>query len=53
MCIRDRLKVDILALGMLSALRRCFALIERYRATRWTLAGLPQEDAATCLLYTS
>lgn len=41
------LKVDILALGMLSALRRCFALIERYRGTRWTLAGLPQEDAAT------
>ncbi|WP_395505176.1 error-prone DNA polymerase [Ectopseudomonas hydrolytica] len=41
------LKVDILALGMLSALRRCFALIERYRGTRWTLASLPQEDAAT------
>ena len=41
------LKVDILALGMLSALRRCFALIERYRGKAWTLAGLPQEDPAT------
>ncbi len=41
------LKVDVLALGMLSALRRCFALIERYRGTRWTLASLPQEDPAT------
>ena len=41
------LKVDVLALGMLSALRRCFALIERYRGTRWTLASLPPEDPAT------
>ncbi len=41
------LKVDVLALGMLSALRRCFNLIEHYRGIRWTLAGLPQEDRAT------
>jgi len=41
------LKVDVLALGMLSALRRCFDLIERYRGQRWTLASLPQEDPAT------
>lgn len=41
------LKVDVLALGILSALRRCFALIERYRGTRWTLASLPQEDRDT------
>ncbi|AOE86985.1 error-prone DNA polymerase [Pseudomonas sp. TCU-HL1] len=41
------LKVDVLALGMLSALRRCFALIERYRGRRWTLATLPQGDTAT------
>ncbi|MBD7976208.1 error-prone DNA polymerase [Serpens gallinarum] len=41
------LKVDVLALGMLSALRRCFNLIKRYRGTRWTLATLPQEDPAT------
>ena len=30
------LKVDVLALGMLSAIRRCFDLIEHYRGTRWT-----------------
>lgn len=41
------LKVDVLALGMLSALRRCFNLIERYRGTRWTIATLPQEDRPT------
>ncbi|BAN50119.1 error-prone DNA polymerase [Metapseudomonas resinovorans] len=41
------LKVDVLALGMLSALRRCFDLIERYRGTRWTLASLPEGDPAT------
>ena len=41
------LKVDVLALGMLSALRRSFDLIERYRGRRWTLATLPQEDRAT------
>ncbi len=41
------LKVDVLALGMLSALHRCFDLIERYRGTRWTLATLPQNDKAT------
>ncbi|MBD2838300.1 error-prone DNA polymerase [Pseudomonas sp. JM0905a] len=41
------LKVDVLALGMLSALRRCFALIERYRGIQWTIATLPKEDGAT------
>ncbi|WP_430293332.1 error-prone DNA polymerase [Pseudomonas sp. B1-22] len=41
------LKVDVLALGMLSALRRCFDLIERYRGQRWTLASLPQECPKT------
>ena len=41
------LKVDVLALGMLSALRRCFALIERYRGKLWTLATLPANDPAT------
>lgn len=34
-------------LGMLSALRRCFALIKRYRGIQWILAGLPQEDPET------
>jgi len=38
------LKVDVLGLGMLSALRRCFALVNGWRGTSWTLGHLPQED---------
>ncbi|MBO3274731.1 error-prone DNA polymerase [Pseudomonas schmalbachii] len=41
------LKVDILALGMLSALRRCFDLLADYRGKRWELATLPPEDPET------
>ncbi len=41
------LKVDVLALGMLSALRRCFDLVARYRGTHWTIATLPKEDQPT------
>lgn len=41
------LKVDVLALGMLSAIRRCLDLIEHYRGTRWTIATLPAEDRPT------
>ena len=41
------LKVDCLALGMLTCLRKCFDLIERQRGKRWTLATLPKEDEAT------
>ncbi|MDD0843745.1 error-prone DNA polymerase [Pseudomonas sp. Gutcm_11s] len=42
------LKVDVLALGMLSALRRCFDLISRYRGTQpWSLASLPADDGPT------
>src|SRR5690606_6848550 len=41
------LKVDILALGMLSALRRTFDLVRTYRGQQWTLATLPAEDPAT------
>ncbi|HCL74862.1 error-prone DNA polymerase [Stutzerimonas nitrititolerans] len=42
------LKVDILALGMLSALRRCFELVSRYRQQApWTIATIPAEDEAT------
>ncbi|MBI6954000.1 error-prone DNA polymerase [Pseudomonas sp. CCOS 191] len=41
------LKVDVLALGMLSALRRCFDLIARHRGQAYTLATLPKEDPAT------
>jgi error-prone DNA polymerase len=41
------LKVDVLALGMLTALRRCFDLIERYRGTRLTMQDIPPKDSAT------
>jgi error-prone DNA polymerase len=39
------LKVDLLALGMLTALKRAFALVNEYRGTRHTLGALPAEDA--------
>ena len=38
------LKVDLLALGMLSALRRAFALVNDFRGTHYTLGALPAED---------
>ena len=38
------LKVDVLALGMLSCIRRAFDLLEQYHGARHTLATLPQED---------
>ncbi|MEH6490769.1 error-prone DNA polymerase [Halopseudomonas sp.] len=41
------LKVDILALGMLSALRRCFDLLRHYRNLDLTLASIPAEDKQT------
>ncbi|MDU9404323.1 error-prone DNA polymerase [Pseudomonas sp. zfem004] len=41
------LKVDVLALGMLSALRRCFDLIALHRGRELTLASIPAEDPAT------
>jgi DNA-directed DNA polymerase III PolC len=41
------LKVDILALGMLSCLRRAFDLIRLHCRVDYTLATLPPEDPAT------
>lgn len=41
------LKVDILALGMLTTLRRCFDLVRHYRGRHLTLASIPAEDEAT------
>ncbi|MDY7560366.1 error-prone DNA polymerase [Pseudomonas sp. CCC3.2] len=41
------LKIDILALGMLSALRRTFDLVRRYRGYDLTLATIEQDDVAT------
>ena len=41
------LKVDILALGMLSAIRRCFDLVRHYRGLELSLSKIPAEDPAT------
>jgi error-prone DNA polymerase len=41
------LKVDILALGMLSALRRCLELLRRHHGQDLSLASIPAEDPAT------
>jgi len=38
------LKVDLLALGMLTALRRAFGLVNDYRGAHYTLGALPAED---------
>ncbi len=38
------LKVDCLALGMLTAIRKCFDLIERHYHRPLTLATVPNED---------
>jgi error-prone DNA polymerase len=38
------LKVDLLGLGMLTALRRALALVNLHRSTTWSLGHLPPED---------
>ncbi len=40
------LKVDVLALGMLTAIRKSFELIAAYRGRCLTMAGVPGEDPA-------
>jgi error-prone DNA polymerase len=40
------LKVDCLALGMLTCIRKCFELIERHYGVHLTLADVPAEDPA-------
>ncbi|QDS93680.1 Error-prone DNA polymerase [Roseimaritima multifibrata] len=41
------LKVDVLALGMLSAIQRCFALITEHHGKTYSLATIPDADKAT------
>ncbi|MEM1237209.1 MAG: error-prone DNA polymerase [Pseudomonadota bacterium] len=41
------LKVDILALGMLSCIRKAFDLIDGHHGDRFTLATVPDDDPAT------
>ena len=41
------LKVDVLALGMLTCIRKAFDLLAAHTGTRYTLASLPPEDPET------
>ena len=41
------LKIDVLGLGMLSCIRKAFALLERHHGRKITLATVPAEDPAT------
>jgi len=41
------LKVDVLALGMLSVIRRALDLVSQRRQQHWTLHDIPTEDPAT------
>ena len=38
------LKIDVLALGMLTCIRKCFDLIEQHQGARWELATVPQGE---------
>ena len=37
------LKIDVLALGMLTCIRKCFDLVAEHHGERWELASVPQE----------
>jgi error-prone DNA polymerase len=39
------MKVDVLALGMLTCIRKCFDLIDQHKGARWKLETIPQDDA--------
>jgi error-prone DNA polymerase len=38
------MKVDVLALGMLTCIRKCFDLIAGHKGERWKLETIPQDD---------
>jgi error-prone DNA polymerase len=40
----NMMKVDVLALGMLTCIRKCFDLIADHKGERWTLATVPQDQ---------
>ena len=47
----NMMKVDVLALGMLTCIRKCFDLIEKHKGKRWELATIPQDEndrSTTC-----
>ena len=39
----NMMKVDVLALGMLTCIRKCFDLIADHKGERWELASVPQD----------
>lgn len=41
------LKVDVLALGMLTCIRKCFDLVERHYGRKYELHTVPQDDEPT------
>ena len=41
------MKVDVLALGMLTCIRKAFDLIDSHKGVRYDLATIPQDDPAT------
>jgi error-prone DNA polymerase len=40
----NMMKVDVLALGMLTCIRKCFGLIADHKGVRWELATIPQDQ---------
>jgi error-prone DNA polymerase len=40
----NMMKVDVLALGMLTCIRKCFDLVADHKGERWVLASVPQDD---------
>ncbi len=40
------LKIDVLALGMLTCIRKCFDLVREHHGDDWSLATIPQEEPA-------
>jgi error-prone DNA polymerase len=40
----NMMKVDVLALGMLTCIRKCFDLIDQHKDERFLLASVPQDD---------
>src|SRR5690242_13186423 len=38
------MKVDVLALGMLTCIRKCYGLIDQHKGERWELATIPQDE---------
>ena len=41
------LKIDVLALGMLTCIRKCFDLLEQHHGERWELATVPHGGAGS------